>query len=70
MQIILMLLAIYLIFAVGLFLSFIISKQNVKFTNYTTNEVSYLEGVKKIGCFALMALLWPYILIRNIIKGE
>lgn len=70
MKIVFIILSIYLLTAVLLFLTFIITKQQVKFTNYTTNEVSYLEGIKRIGCFTLMSLVWPYIFIRNIVKGE
>lgn len=70
MKIVFIILSIYLLTVVLLFLTFIITRQQVKFTNYTTNEVSYLEGFKRIGCFALMSLLWPYIVIKNLIKGE
>lgn len=70
MQVIKILLFMWLMFALGLFISFIVTRQNVKFTNYRTNEVKYLEGFKRIGCFVLMSLLWPYIVIKNLIKGE
>lgn len=70
MKTVFIILSIYLLTAFLLFLTFIITKQQVKFTNYTTKEVSCLEGIKRISCFILMSLLWPYIFIRNIIKGE
>ena len=70
MQVIKMLLSIWIILAITLFIYFIVTKQNVKFTNYKTNEIKYLEGFKRIGCFVLMSLLWPYIVIKNSIKGE
>lgn len=70
MQVIKILLSIWIILAITLFIYFIVTKQNVKFTNYKTNEIKYLEGFKRIGCFVLMSLLWPYIVIKNLIKGE
>lgn len=70
MQVIKMLLSIWIILAITLFIYFIVTKQNVKFTNYKTNEIKYLDGIKRIGCFVLMSLLWPYIIIKNSIKGE
>ena len=70
MQVVLFLISFWLISAIFIFFMFILTKQNVKFTNYKTNEVKYLEGFKRIGCFALMSLLWPYIIIKNLIKGE
>lgn len=70
MKIVFIILSIYLLTTFLLFLTFIITKQQVKFTNFKTKEVSYLEGIKRIGCFVLMSLLWPYIFIRNIVKGE
>lgn len=70
MQVIKMLLSIWIILAITLFIYFIVTKQNVKFTNYKTNEVKFINGIKRIGCFALMSLLWPYIIIKNLIKGE
>ena len=70
MKIVFILLSIWLITALLLFLTFIITKQQVKYTNFKTKEVSYVEGIKRIGCFILVSLVWPYIFIRNIIKGE
>ena len=66
----LFLLSVWLIGALLFFLLFIFGKYHVKVTNYKTNEVKFIDGIKRIGCFALMSLLWPYIIIKNLIKGE
>ena len=64
------LLCIWLIPALIIFLVILFGNYSVKFTNYTKKEIIYLEGIQKIGISLLLSILWPYILIKNILKGE
>lgn len=70
MNIFISLLCIWLIPALIIFLVILFGNYNVKFTNYTKKEIIYLEGIQKIGISLLLSILWPYIFIKNILKGE
>lgn len=70
MNILICLLCIWLIPALIIFLIILFGNYNVKFTNYTKKEIIYLDGIQKIGISLLLSILWPYILIKNILKGE
>lgn len=70
MNILICLLCIWLIPALIIFLVILFGNYSVKFTNYTKKEIIYLEGIQKIGISLLLSILWPYILIKNILKGE
>lgn len=70
MNIFISLLCIWLIPALIIFLIILFGNYSVKFTNYTKKEIIYLEGIQKIGISLLLSILWPYILIKNILKGE
>lgn len=70
MSALLFLLSIWLIPALIIFLVILFGNYSVKFTNYTKKEIIYLEGIQKIGISLLLSILWPYILIKNILKGE
>lgn len=70
MNIFISLLCIWLIPALIIFLVILFGNYSVKFTNYTKKEIIYLEGIQKIGISLLLSILWPYILIKNILKGE
>lgn len=70
MNIFISLLCIWLIPALIIFLVILFGNYSVKFTNYTKKEIIYLDGIQKIGISLLLSILWPYILIKNILKGE
>lgn len=70
MNIFISLLCIWLIPALIIFLIILFGNYSVKFTNYTKKEIIYLEGIQKIGISLLLSILWPYIFIKNILKGE
>lgn len=70
MNIFISLLCIWLIPALIIFLVILFGNYSVKFINYTKKEIIYLEGIQKIGISLLLSILWPYILIKNILKGE
>lgn len=70
MNIFISLLCIWLIPALIIFLIILFGNYSIKFTNYTKKEIIYLEGIQKIGISLLLSILWPYILIKNILKGE
>lgn len=70
MNIFISLLCIWLIPALIIFLVILFGNYSVKFTNYTKKEIIYLKGIQKIGISLLLSILWPYILIKNILKGE
>ena len=70
MNILICLLCIWLIPALIIFLVILFGNYSVKFTNYTKKEIIYLDGIQKIGISLLLSILWPYILIKNILKGE
>lgn len=70
MNIFISLLCIWLIPALIIFLVILFGNYSVKFTNYTKKEIIYLEGIQKIRISLLLSILWPYILIKNILKGE
>jgi hypothetical protein len=70
MNIFISLLCIWLIPALIIFLVILFGNYSVKFTNYTKKEIIYLEGIQKIGISLLLSILWPYIFIKNILKGE
>lgn len=70
MNIFISLLCIWLIPALIIFLVILFGNYSVKFTNYTKKEIIYLEGIQKIGISLLLSILWPYILIKNILKGK
>lgn len=70
MNIFISLLCIWLIPALIIFLIILFGNYSVKFTNYTKKEIIYLDGIQKIGISLLLSILWPYILIKNILKGE
>ena len=70
MNIFISLLCIWLIPALIIFLVILLGNYSVKFTNYTKKEIIYLDGIQKIGISLLLSILWPYILIKNILKGE
>lgn len=70
MNIFISLLCIWLIPALIIFLVILFGNYSVKFTNYTKKEIIYLEGIQKIGISLLLSILWPYILIKNTLKGE
>lgn len=70
MNILICLLCIWLIPALIIFLVILFGNYSVKFTNYTKKEIIYLDGIQKIGISLLLSILWPYIFIRNIVKGE
>ena len=70
MNIFISLLCIWLIPALIIFLVILFGHYSVKFTNYTKKELIYLDGIQKIGISLLLSILWPYILIKNILKGE
>ena len=69
MNIFISLLCIWLIPALIIFLIILFGNYSVKFTNYTKKEIIYLEGIQKIGISLLLSILWPYIFIKNILKG-
>ena len=70
MNILICLLCIWLIPALIIFLVILFGNYSVKFTNYTKKEIIYLDGIQKIGISLLLSILWPYIIIKNILKGE
>jgi hypothetical protein len=70
MNIFISLLCIWLIPALIIFLIILFGNYSVKFTNYTKKEIIYLDGIQKIGISLLLSILWPYIFIKNILKGE
>lgn len=70
MNILICLLCIWLIPALIIFLVILFGNYSVKFTNYTKKEIIYLDSIQKIGISLLLSILWPYILIKNILKGE
>jgi hypothetical protein len=70
MNIFISLLCIWLIPALIIFLVILFGNYSVKFTNYTKKEIIYLDGIQKIGISLLLSILWPYIFIKNILKGE
>lgn len=70
MNILICLLCIWLIPALIIFLVILFGNYSVKFTNYTKKEIIYLDGIQKIGISLLLSILWPYIVIKNLIKGE
>ena len=70
MNIFISLLCIWLIPALIIFLVILLGNYSVKFTNYTKKEIIYLDGIQKIGISLLLSILWPYIFIKNILKGE
>lgn len=70
MNIFISLLCIWLIPALIIFLVILFGNYSVKFINYTKKEIIYLEGIQKIGISLLLSILWPYIFIKNILKGE
>ena len=70
MNIFISLLCIWLIPALIIFLVILFGNYSVKFTNYTKKEIIYVEGIQKIGISLLLSILWPYIFIKNILKGE
>lgn len=70
MNILICLLCIWLIPALIIFLVILFGNYSVKFTNYTKKEIIYLDGIQKIEISLLLSILWPYILIKNILKGE
>lgn len=58
---------IYFTIAIGLFIGLLIGKHIVKITNYRTGEEKEIKGIKKIGIYLFMSLLW--IISINIKKG-
>lgn len=58
---------IYFTIAIGLFISLLIGKHIVKITNYRTGEEKEIKGIKKIGIYFFMSLLW--IISINLEKG-
>lgn len=58
---------IYFIIAIGLFIGLITGKHIVRITNYRTGEEKEIKGIKKIGIYLFMSLLW--IISINIEKG-
>lgn len=71
MEIIITLLYIWLIPALALFISFMLGKYDVKFTDYKhDNKVSYIEGNRRILIYLLISILWPYIFIKNLVQGD
>ena len=70
MNIFISLLCIWLIPALIIFLVILFGNYSVKFTNYTKKEIIYLHGIQKIGISLLLSNLWPFIFIKNILKGE
>lgn len=61
-------LLVYFICALIIFFSFIINRDQVKYTNYKTSEVKYLNGYKKLIAYFCMALIWIFVIKFN--KGE
>lgn len=61
-------LLVYFVCALVLFFSFIINKAQVKYTNYKTGEVSYLEGYKKLLAYLGIAIIWIFVIKFN--EGE
>lgn len=58
---------IYFTIAIGLFISLLIGKHIVKITNCRTGEEKEIKGIKKIGIYLFMSLLW--IISINLEKG-
>lgn len=67
LKIISLIAGIYFIVAIGLFMSLLIGKHIVKITNYRTGQEKEIKGIKKIGIYLFMSLLW--IISINIKKG-
>lgn len=65
-------LGVWLIGALMLFLLFMFGNYNVKITrkHSTEQKIYFATGIKKVGICILTSILWPYIFIRNLIKGE
>ena len=70
MSALLFLLNVWLIGALLFFLLFIFGKYHIKVTSYKTGDIYFASGWKKVGICFLLAILWPYIIIKNLIKGE
>lgn len=70
MSALLFLLSIWLIGALLFFLLFVFGKYHVKITSYKTGDIYFASGWKKVSICFLLAILWPYIVIKNLIKGE
>lgn len=49
---------IYFTIAIGLFIGLLIGKNIVRITNYRTGEEKEIKGIKKIGIYLFMSLLW------------
>lgn len=49
---------IYFTIAIGLFIGLLIGKNIVRITNYRTGEEKEIKGIKKIGIYLFMSILW------------
>lgn len=67
MGVLLFLLNVWLIGALLFFLLFIFGKYHVKVTSYKTGNIYFASGWKKVGICFLLAILWPYIVIKGLI---
>lgn len=63
----LFLLNVWLIGALLFFLLFMFGKYHVKVTSYKTGDIYFASGWKKVGICFLLAILWPYIVIKSLI---
>lgn len=70
MEVLSLLLGVYIIFGILFFIFLFFGNTNVKITNYKTNEVIFATGFKRFGICLLFSLMWPYIVIKNVLEGE
>lgn len=64
------LLCIWLVGVILFFFNFIFGNYNIKITSNKTNQIYFLLGFKKILVCFLLALTWPYVVIKNIIDND
>ena len=64
------LLCIWLTGVILFFFNFMFGSYNIKVTFYKTNQIYFLSGFKKILVCFLFALIWPYVVIKNIIDND
>ncbi len=70
MQELIFCLKIYFIGFIGFFLFFIWNNFEVRFSNKAAHSSYYLTGIKKILIYLLFALLWPYMILKNMFKED
>lgn len=66
---IVLILSIWLIGTIVLFVCFVIDNNAVKVTDNRNGNIYFAKGLKKYMLYLLLAILWPYIIIKNVIKG-